>query len=207
MFTALPDADPFAAVIRRATGQLDPAFRPINQSTLYIPYLDSSSPVPALALSFLAPTSAVQPQLQSNPLCAFFKSPPYLPNLPTTMHLSTATMTAVLALGMSVSALPADPQQQQPPQEKHEQHTSGPSDQGEKACCVSSSTIESSTLARGLITNLLGASDQACATTALIEKLNLLGFSEQKNGNHECTETSAKCHGDVVCFFSPSLSS
>lgn len=117
------------------------------------------------------------------------------------MHLSTATMTAVLALGMSVSALPADPQQQQPPQEKHEQHTSGPSDQGEKACCVSSSTIESSTLARGLITNLLGASDQACATTSLIEKLNLLGFSEQKNGNHECTETSAKCHGDVVCFF------
>lgn len=121
------------------------------------------------------------------------------------MHLSTATMTLVLALGMSVSAMPAatgsDPQQQeQPPQEVHEQHTSGPSDQGEKACCVSSSTIKSSDLARGLINNLLGASDQACATVSLIEKLNLLGFSETKNGNHECTETSAKCHGDVVCF-------
>lgn len=81
---------------------------------------------------------------------------------------------------------------------------------GEKACCVKSSSIESdgilsNLLARGLLSNILGASDQACATLSLIESLNLLGFSEKKDGSHSCTQTSAKCEGKNVC--SPPLSS
>lgn len=106
------------------------------------------------------------------------------------MHLSTATTTVVLlALGLNASAMPSPKVVEQP-------------QPGEKACCVQSSSISEGTnlLTRGLISNLLGASDQACATTSVIETLNLLGFSEHKDGNHSCLGTPARCHEGRVSF-------
>lgn len=48
------------------------------------------------------------------------------------------------------------------------------------ACCLSKSEIHadgilSGVLSRGLLTSVLGSSDQACAKNELIENLNLLG--------------------------------
>lgn len=52
---------------------------------------------------------------------------------------------------------------------------------GHMACCLSDSEIKadgiaSGLLTRGLLTDVLGSSDQSCAKFELIENLNLLGM-------------------------------
>lgn len=52
---------------------------------------------------------------------------------------------------------------------------------GHMACCLNESEIKadgitSSLLTRGLLTDVLGSSDQSCAKWELIENLNLLGM-------------------------------
>ena len=91
------------------------------------------------------------------------------------MHFSTVVATFALALG--VSANPQGPASHGGPgvQQGHHQHGGGA-----KACCLNKSTIESDgilsgLLTRGLLTDVLGSSDQACAKFELIENLNILG--------------------------------
>ena len=52
---------------------------------------------------------------------------------------------------------------------------------GKVTCCINKSDIEGggvldNLLSRGLLHNILGASDQACAHTDLIGELNILGM-------------------------------
>lgn len=59
---------------------------------------------------------------------------------------------------------------------------------GKVTCCVNKSDIEGdgvldNLLSRGLLTDVLGASDQACAHTDLIGEVNLLGMFSSMNLN------------------------
>merc|ERR1712187_590071 len=53
--------------------------------------------------------------------------------------------------------------------------------------------ILSGVLTRGLLTDVLGASDQACAKWDLIENLNLLGFTKQGQNGQSCKSITACC--------------
>ena len=90
------------------------------------------------------------------------------------MHFSTVVATFALALG--VAAVPQGPPGGAPGVHQGENKHGG----GEKACCLNKSEIESDgilsgLLTRGLLTDVLGTSDQACAKFSLIENLNILG--------------------------------
>ena len=59
---------------------------------------------------------------------------------------------------------------------------------GKTACCLNKSDIQadgilSGVLTRGLLTDVLGSSDQACAKWDLIENLNLIGKNTVPNAN------------------------
>lgn len=78
-----------------------------------------------------------------------------------TMHFSTVLATLSLALGATAVS---------------QGHSGG----GVNACCLNKSTIESNgvltgLLTRGVLKNILGTSDQACAEFHVIENLNILG--------------------------------
>lgn len=77
------------------------------------------------------------------------------------MHFSTVLATLALALGATAVS---------------QGHSGG----GVNACCLNKSTIESNgvltgLLTRGVLKNILGTSDQACAEFHVIENLNILG--------------------------------
>lgn len=78
-----------------------------------------------------------------------------------TMHFSTVLATLALALGATAVS-------------------QGHPDGGVNACCLNKSTIKSDgiltgLLTRGVLKNILGTSDQACAEFSVIENLNILG--------------------------------
>ena len=85
------------------------------------------------------------------------------------MHFSTVVAALTFALGVAAHGPPAAIHQ-----DKNQ------CDGGKTACCLNKSDIEadgilSGVLTRGLLTDVLGSSDQACAKWELIENLNLLG--------------------------------
>lgn len=91
-----------------------------------------------------------------------------------------AAVSTTLALALGVSAIP---QGQDGHGERDVKQATNQQAGGSKACCLNKSTIKSDgilndALARGLLTDVLGASDQACAETELIGSLNLLGKNE-----------------------------
>lgn len=78
-------------------------------------------------------------------------------------------MVLAFALGVAAHGAPS----------VHQDKTQCPGDQ--ISCCINKSDIKGdgvldNLLARGLISNLLGASDQACAKTELIGEINILGM-------------------------------
>lgn len=94
------------------------------------------------------------------------------------MHFSIVVATFALALGVSASP-------QGPPGHGGAgvQQSTNKHDGGTKACCLNKSTIEadgilSGLLSRGLLSDVLGSSDQACAKWHLIENLNILGKND-----------------------------
>ena len=90
------------------------------------------------------------------------------------MHFSTVVATFALALG--VAAVPQGAPGGGPGVQQGQNQKSG----GEKACCLNKSEIKadgilSGLLTKGLLHDVLGSSDQACAKFSLIENLNILG--------------------------------
>lgn len=88
------------------------------------------------------------------------------------------------ALALGVSAISQEPPHQDGHDSPNIHQAANQHDGGEKACCLSKSTIHadgilSGLLTRGLLTDVLGSSDQACAKLELIENLNLLGNNER----------------------------
>ena len=85
------------------------------------------------------------------------------------MHFSTVVATLALALGVAAGGAPAA---------VHQDNTK--CEGGKTACCLSKSDVHadgilSGVLTKGLLHDVLGSSDQACAKWDLIENLNLLG--------------------------------
>lgn len=69
---------------------------------------------------------------------------------------------------------------------------------GKVTCCVNKSDVQGdgildNLLSRGLLTDVLGASDQACAHTDLIGELNLLGFTKGQDENTSCSGATYCC--------------
>ena len=90
------------------------------------------------------------------------------------MHFSTVVATFALALG--VAAVPQGAPGGGPGVQQGQNQKSG----GEKACCLNKSEIKadgilSGLLTRGLLTDVLGTSDEACARFSVIQNLNILG--------------------------------
>ena len=92
------------------------------------------------------------------------------------MHFTTVVATLALALGVAAGG----------PAGVHQDKTQ--CEGGKTACCLNKSDIQadgilSGVLTRGLLTDVLGSSDQACAKWDLIENLNLLGKNTVPNAN------------------------
>lgn len=131
------------------------------------------------------------------------------------MHFSIVTATT---FALSLGGAFALPNPQPEPQSVGNSGAPGVHKQsgGEQACCIHSASVHtdgllSGLLAKGVLKNILGSSDQTCAKLTLIENLNLLGFTKQgQNGAGSCSHTKAKCDDEKVCFvpsFSLSLAS
>ncbi|KAJ5816988.1 hypothetical protein N7447_009221 [Penicillium robsamsonii] len=75
---------------------------------------------------------------------------------------------------------------------------------GKVACCnpkkdISGDGIIGNLLAEGLLNNLLGVGDSACASQSLIKNLNILGFTEEGTEGTTCKNTIACCPTGKDC--------
>merc|ERR1712187_726604 len=111
-----------------------------------------------------------------------------------TMHFSTVVATLALALGVAAGGAPAA---------VHQDNTK--CEGGKTACCLNKSDVQadgilSGVLTKGLLHDVLGSSDQACAKWDLIENLNLLGFTKQGQNGQSCKSVTACCpEGEGSC--------
>lgn len=121
------------------------------------------------------------------------------------MHFSIVTVTT---FALSLGGAFALPNPQPEPQSVGNSGAPGVHKQsgGEQACCINSASVHtdgllSGLLAKGVLKNILGSSDQTCAKLTLIENLNLLGFTKQgQNGAGSCSQQKAKCDDEKVSF-------
>ncbi|OKL58011.1 hypothetical protein UA08_06806 [Talaromyces atroroseus] len=106
---------------------------------------------------------------------------------------------SVVAFALSVAAFPPSPGKAQGSLSITEAKAKCPG--GEIACCQNYEDIEGdgvlgNLLAKGLLNNLLGVGDSACAKTTLIDNLNILGFTTEDDNGVTCVSTTACCSGD-----------
>ncbi|KAJ5458383.1 hypothetical protein N7475_009771 [Penicillium sp. IBT 31633x] len=112
------------------------------------------------------------------------------------------TIATLVALAVSVAALP--------PSAGHKSskislaQASGQCQAGKIACCnpkkdISGEGVLGNLLAEGLLNNLLGTGDSACASQSLIKNLNLLGFTEEGTEGTTCKNVIACCPTGKDC--------
>ncbi|KAJ5277537.1 Spore-wall fungal hydrophobin dewA [Penicillium chrysogenum] len=112
------------------------------------------------------------------------------------------TIATVVTIAVSAAAL-APPQGNKPKQVSLAQ-ADGLCQAGKVACCnpkkdISGDGIIGNLLAEGLLNNLLGVGDSACASQSLIKNLNLLGFTEEGQEGTTCKNTIACCPTGEDC--------
>ncbi|KAJ5154026.1 uncharacterized protein N7500_009465 [Penicillium coprophilum] len=111
------------------------------------------------------------------------------------------TFATIVTLAVSVAAMPSASKS---PKGLSLSKASGFCQAGEVACCnpkkdISGDGVLGNLLAEGLLNNLLGVGDSACASQSLIKNLNLLGFTEEGQEGTTCKNTVACCPAGEDC--------
>ncbi|KAJ5520694.1 Hydrophobin [Penicillium fimorum] len=113
------------------------------------------------------------------------------------------TIATLVTLAVSAVAMPSVNGGDKPKQLSLSQ-ASGLCQSGKVACCNPKKDIEGNgvlgnLLAEGLLNNLLGVGDSACASQSLIKNLNLLGFTTEGQEGTTCKNTIACCPTGEDC--------
>ncbi|KAJ5277538.1 Spore-wall fungal hydrophobin dewA [Penicillium chrysogenum] len=112
------------------------------------------------------------------------------------------TIATVVTIVVSAVAMPSF--EGNKPKQISLHQASGLCQAGKVACCnpkkdISGEGVLGNLLAEGLLNNLLGVGDSACASQSLIKNLNLLGFTEEGQEGTTCKNTIACCPTGEDC--------
>ncbi|KAJ5154021.1 uncharacterized protein N7500_009460 [Penicillium coprophilum] len=113
------------------------------------------------------------------------------------------TIATLVTIAVSVAAMPSV-QGHNPSKQITLAQAQGLCQSGKVACCnpkkdIHGDGIIGNLLAEGLLNNLLGVGDSACASQSLIKNLNILGFTEEGNEGTTCKNTIACCPTGEDC--------
>ncbi|KAJ5154025.1 uncharacterized protein N7500_009464 [Penicillium coprophilum] len=106
------------------------------------------------------------------------------------------TIATLVTLAVSAIAMPSINGNK--PKKLSLSQASGLCQAGKVSCCnpkkdISGDGVLGNLLAEGLLNNLLGVGDSACASQSLIKNLNVLGFTEEGQEGTTCKNTIACC--------------